>query len=215
MNSFEPRFSERASELAALGSDLYQRGWVPATSGNFSMRLDEQTALVTASGKHKGRLGATDFLAVDLQGRPLTAGKPSAETLLHTQLYAWQPWVDTVLHCHSPTATVVSRALAGNALRLTDYELLKAFRGIDTHATTVTLPVFENTQDIAALAAEVAAYLAQHPTCPAYLIRGHGVYCWGASSSECMRQLEAVDFLLQCELLAWRQPARLAEGGNS
>ncbi|MDX9875163.1 MAG: methylthioribulose 1-phosphate dehydratase [Spongiibacteraceae bacterium] len=214
MNSFEPRFSERAEELAAIGSDLYQRGWVPATSGNFSMRLNEQTALVTASGKHKGRLGSDDFLAVDLQGQPRTAGKPSAETLLHTQLYAWQPWIDTVLHCHSPTATVVSRLLPGNELVLADYELLKAFRGVTTHATSLTLPVFENTQDIAALADEVAAYLAQHPDCPAYLIRGHGVYCWGASSAECMRQLEALDFLLQCELLTWQQPQRRPDGGD-
>lgn len=195
-----PRYQHCADTLAGIGRDLHARGWVPATSGNFSMRLTADSAIVTASGKHKGRLGADDFLAVDLHGRPLGAGKPSAETLLHTQLYAWQPWVDTVLHCHSPNATVLSLLHAGTALELRDYELLKAFRGVVTHATGVSIPIFDNTQDIAALAAQVERYLHAHPDCPAYLIRGHGVYCWGADNAECLRHLEALDFLLACEL---------------
>lgn len=207
MNSAgDTAFADKAERLAAIGRELHARGWVPATSGNFSMRLDAHSAIVTASGRHKGHLGSGDFLAVDLQGRPLGEGKPSAETLLHTRLYAWQPWIDTVLHCHSPNATVVSRALPGDTLMLHDYELLKAFRGIDTHATTLAIPVFDNTQDIAALAAQVDRYLRAHPDCPAYLIRGHGAYCWGASADECLRQLEALDFLLQCELLSHPLP---------
>lgn len=206
-----PLFTERAAQLAQIGRELHQRGWVPATSGNFSMRLDAQSAIVTASGRHKGLLNEDDFLAVDLAGRPLpgSSNKPSAETLLHTQLYAWQPWVDTVLHCHSPNATLVSRLHDGNAIELADYELLKAFRGITTHATTVSIPIFENSQDIPELAAQVEAYLAANPNCTAYLIRGHGVYAWGADRDECLRHLDALDFLLHCEL----QVAQL-RGGN-
>jgi methylthioribulose-1-phosphate dehydratase len=195
------RLHERAATLAEIGRELHARGWVPATSGNFSMRLDDRSALVTASGRHKGRLGGVeDFLAVDLQGLPLAGGKPSAETLLHTQLYAWRPWIDTVLHCHSPAATLLSMLWHSDSLELSDYELLKAFRGVTTHATTVTLPIFPNTQQIDALARDVHHHLEQHPDTPAYLIRGHGVYVWGESSDECLRQLEALDFLLQCEL---------------
>ena len=191
---------QRAATLVEIGRELHARGWVPSTSGNFSMRLDQHSALVTASGKHKGKLGTDDFLAVDLQGQPLAGGKPSAETLLHTQLYAWQPWIDTVLHCHSPSATLLSQLWHSDALLLSDYELLKAFRGITTHATSLTLPIFANTQQIDALANDVQRYLEQHPQTPAYLIRGHGVYAWGESADECLRQLEALDFLLQCEL---------------
>jgi len=203
-------FSSKAQALADIGRDLHAQGWVPATSGNFSMRLDDASAIVTASGKHKGKLTATDFLAVDLRGQPLAGGKPSAETLLHTQLYAWRPWVDTVLHCHSPNATVVSRLSSGNTLLLSDYELLKALRGVGTHATTVAIPIFENTQVIPDLARQVEDYLREHPDCPGYLIRGHGIYCWGASGEECLRHLEAIDFLLQCELLAQRSGAKPA-----
>ncbi|MBD2858111.1 methylthioribulose 1-phosphate dehydratase [Spongiibacter sp. KMU-158] len=194
------QFFDLAIALAAIGEDLHRRGWVPATSGNFSQRLDEHSAIVTASGRHKGRLAPTDFLAVDLNGQPLSDGKPSAETLLHTQLYARFADIGAVLHCHSPSVTVLSRQISGNTLRLEGYELLKAFNGIDTHDTFVDIPIFENTQDIAALADEVDTYFNSHPNTPAYLIRGHGVYCWGEDLDSCMRNLEALDFLLQCDL---------------
>ena len=194
-------FYQQAIALAAAGEDLYQRGWVPATSGNFSARLDASSAIVTASGKHKGRLSPADFIAVDLQANPISEGKPSAETELHTQLYARFPEIAAVLHCHSPKVTVISKAKPNTkAIHLEDYELLKAFDGVDTHATRVDIPIFDNTQDISALAAEVDTYLALHPTCPAYLIRGHGVYCWGKDIDSCMRNLEALDFLIECEL---------------
>ncbi|MDY0006903.1 MAG: methylthioribulose 1-phosphate dehydratase [Spongiibacteraceae bacterium] len=195
-------WSDIAAQLASTGRELYQRGWVPATSGNFSHRLSADRALVTASGRHKGRLGEQDFLVVDLEGRPIApGGKPSAETLLHTQLYQRLPRVNAVLHCHSPLATVMSRQVTDrDTLTLADYELLKAFPGIDTHAASVHLRIFDNTQDIGALAREVDAWLADDADFPCYLIRGHGVYTWAETLEHCERQLEALDFLLSCEL---------------
>ena len=194
-------FYQQAIALAAAGEDLYQRGWVPATSGNFSARLDTASAIVTASGKHKGRLSPTDFIAVDLHANPISDGKPSAETELHTRLYAQFPAIGAVLHCHSPKVTVISKALPNaQVITLADYELLKAFDGVDTHATSIDIPIFDNTQDISVLAKEAENYLAAQPNCPGYLIRGHGVYCWGKDLDSCMRNLEALDFLLHCEL---------------
>ncbi len=194
-------FFDKAIALAAAGADLYQRGWVPATSGNFSLRLDDDSALLTASGKHKGQLAPTDFIAVDLDGQPLSPGKPSAETLLHTSLYRRFPNLGAVLHCHSPDATLISRLHAQSGyIALRDYELLKAFPGIDSHDCAVNIPIFANTQDIAALAIEVDEYLAERPDCPGYLIQGHGLYCWGNTLEDCMRNLEALEFMLHCEL---------------
>lgn len=192
---------ELATQLAEAGHELHRLGWVPATSGNFSARVDGTTCLVTASGKHKGKLKTTDFLVVDFDGKPVTEGKPSAETLLHTYIYKRFSDVGAVLHCHSPNATVLSRQLAiQHQVTLREYELLKAFNGIDTHQTSVEIPIFENTQDIAALALDVDAYLEKHPNCPAYLIRGHGIYAWGKNVEHCMNLLEALDFMLHCEL---------------
>ena len=159
---------ELANELAEAGYELHTLGWVPATSGNFSARIDDKSCLVTASGKHKGKLGSDDFLAVDFDGKPLTDGKPSAETLLHTYLYKRFSDIGAVLHCHSPNATVLSRQLAiQKQVTLREYELLKAFKGIDTHKASLEIPIFDNTQDIAALAAEADAYLENIRTAPA------------------------------------------------
>ena len=74
-------------EIIEAGRFLYGRGWSPATSSNFSHRLDDRHAAITVSGKDKGRLVEADIMVVDFHGkavgRPL---RPSAETLLHTQL---------------------------------------------------------------------------------------------------------------------------------
>lgn len=187
--------------IIEAGRFLYGRGWSPATSSNYSARLDAERALLTVSGRHKGQLGPDDLLAVDMQGHSLELGKkPSAETLLHTQIYRARPWVGAVLHTHSVNATVLSRLVSGATLSLVDYELQKAFSGVTTHEGELQVPVFDNDQDIARLAGRVQPWLEAHPQCPGYLIRGHGLYTWGAQMSDALRQIEAFEFLFECEL---------------
>jgi methylthioribulose-1-phosphate dehydratase len=190
-----------AQQIIEAGQFLYSRGWSPATSSNYSARLSETRALLTVSGKHKGQLGLDDVLVTDLEGNSLEPGKkPSAETLLHTQLYQWKPEIGAVLHTHSVNATVLSRMIADNALVLHDYELQKAFNGVTTHEGRVLVPIFENDQDITRLATQVQTWLDTHPDCVGYLIRGHGLYTWGARMSDALRQIEAFEFLFECEL---------------
>ncbi|KFX68044.1 methylthioribulose-1-phosphate dehydratase [Pseudomonas taeanensis MS-3] len=190
-----------AQQIIDAGRFLYERGWSPATSSNYSARLSPSEALLTVSGKHKGQLGLDDVLATDMQGRSLEAGKkPSAETLLHTQLYNWKAEIGAVLHTHSVNATVLSRLSLSDSLVFADYELQKAFAGISSHESQVEVPIFDNDQDIARLAAKVQPWLDQHPDCVGYLIRGHGLYTWGAQMSDALRQIEAFEFLFECEL---------------
>lgn len=188
-------------QIIDAGRFLYGRGWSPATSSNYSVRLAADQALLTVSGKHKGQLGEDDVLATDLAGHSLEPGKkPSAETLLHTQLYAWRAEIGAVLHTHSVNATVLSRLTPGDRLELEDYELQKAFAGVTTHEGRVIVPIFDNDQDIARLAGQVQQWLDTHPDCVGYLIRGHGLYTWGAQMSDALRQIEAFEFLFECEL---------------
>ncbi|WAF83641.1 methylthioribulose 1-phosphate dehydratase [Metapseudomonas otitidis] len=188
-------------EIIEAGRVLYGRGWSPATSSNYSARLSADQALLTVSGKHKGQLGEDDVLATDLDGISLEPGKkPSAETLLHTQLYRWQPGIGAVLHTHSVNATVLSRLTLSDSLVFADYELQKAFSGVTTHESQVEVPIFDNDQDIARLAAKVQPWLDAHPECVGYLIRGHGLYTWGPRMSDALRQVEAFEFLFECEL---------------
>lgn len=187
------------AELIRVGRVAAERGWVPATSGNFSVRLDDGAAAITVSGAHKGELTAERIMRVDLQGRPLEDKRPSAETLLHVQLYRRDAAVQAVFHTHSVASTVLSR-LSADELVLTELEVMKAFAGIDTHETTLRIPVFPNDQDMTRLAARVAGWLDGHTAVPGYLIAGHGLYTWGCSAAEAMRHLEAFEFLFQCEL---------------
>ncbi|TWC29412.1 methylthioribulose-1-phosphate dehydratase [Pseudomonas sp. SJZ079] len=190
-----------AQQIIDAGRFLYERGWSPATSSNYSARLSASEALLTVSGKHKGQLGLDDVLVTDMQGRSLEAGKkPSAETLLHTQLYNWKAEIGAVLHTHSVNATVLSRLSLSDSLVFADYELQKAFTGISSHESQVEVPIFDNDQDIARLAAKVQPWLERHPDCVGYLIRGHGLYTWGAQMSGALRQIEAFEFLFECEL---------------
>jgi methylthioribulose-1-phosphate dehydratase len=195
-------FLSAAAAIAEVGRDLYGRGWLPATSGNLSVRLDADSCAVTVSSRHKGRLAVADVMRVDLAGRALSPGRPSAETLLHTALYGRSEAIGAVLHTHGPASTVVGLRHPGRTeLVVEGYELLKAFAGIETHATRLAFPIFDNTQDIAALAGEVGARLDRAPPpCYGYLIRGHGTYVWGRDLDEAGRHLEALEYLAACEL---------------
>ncbi len=196
-----PTREHLARQIIDAGRFLYGRGWSPATSSNYSTRLGAEQALLTVSGKHKGQLGPDDVLATDLAGNSLEPGKkPSAETLLHTQLYAWRADIGAVLHIYSVNATVLSRVTAGAFIDFEDYELQKAFSGISTHESRVRVPIFDNDQDIVRLAAQVQPWLDAHPECVGYLIRGHGLYTWGPQMSDALRQIEAFEFLFECEL---------------
>ena len=174
-------------------------GWVPATAGNLSVRLANGRIAITCSGTHKGFLDAGGIMMVDPGGAALTQGaKSSAETGLHCQLYRLFPDTGAVLHGHSVAATVLSRLVQEPVLCLSGYELLKVFEGQGTHDAALDLPMFDNDQDIVRLAAIAEPLL---PRCRlGYLIRGHGVYVWGPSMATALHRLEALEFLLRCEL---------------
>ena len=195
------RLARCADEIIVNVRELAERGWTPATSSNFSCRMDATNVAITVSGRDKGRLVAADIMVVDVDGNPVaTTQKSSAETLLHTQLYKRFPEIGCVLHTHSVNQTVASRLYAAKgAIRLEGYELLKAFGGNTTHDTMLDLPVLPNTQDMPELATRVETLLDAGPMW-GYLIEGHGLYAWGRDMAEARRHLEAFEFLLACEL---------------
>ncbi|GGC79966.1 methylthioribulose 1-phosphate dehydratase [Marinobacter halophilus] len=200
------RYATAAQSIIDAGRFLYDRGWSPATSSNYSARIDAEHVAITVSGRHKGQLSAGDIMVVDLNGRPVQSKcKSSAETLLHTVLYQIFPDVGVVLHTHSVKATVLSRlAAASSTLNFEGYELQKAFAGVETHEGILSVPVFDNTQDIPALAEQSKAWFLAHPEQPGYLIRGHGLYTWGKTMADCLRHVEAFEFLFECELETMR-----------
>lgn len=195
------RLRHLAGEIITNVRELSLAGWTPATSSNFSRRLDDRHAAITVSGRDKGRLTEDDIMVVDFDGNAVGSHeRPSAETLLHTQLYKRFPGIGCVLHTHSPVQTVASRLYAPQGgVRFEGYELQKAFAGNTTHEGAMDVPVFPNTQRMQELAAQVEERLDQGPMW-GYLIDGHGLYAWGRDMAEARRHLEAFEFLLGCEL---------------
>lgn len=191
--------AEAAREIVEVGRFLSLRDAVPATSGNFSRRLDARHAAVTRSGVDKGELVEADVLVADIHAPPPPGS--SAETPLHLHLYRERPHVAAVLHTHSMVCALLSHLReAEGELRLHGFELLKALGDTRTHEATVSIPIFPNDQDIPRLAARVSEELARRPEAVGYLISGHGLYAWGRSMAEARRHAVALEHLLTYEL---------------
>lgn len=175
------------------------RGWCPATGGNFSARFDEQSCVLTASGADKAAITSHDLVHMRLNGDALSPGKPSAEAELHLALYRSDPAIGAVFHGHSVANTVLSR-LGDDVLVVEGYEMQKATRDVHSHETRLAVPMFDNDQNMNALAREVERRQDELQGIYAFLVRGHGIYVWGADPAEAWRHLEGWEFLLECEM---------------
>jgi len=191
--------AQAREDIIRAGRRMDERQWVPATAGNISVRIAGERIAITRSGQHKGFLSPESVIEVDLRGRPLNpADKPSAETLLHCQIYEQFEAVGAVVHGHSVANTVLSMVEPRDFLRFENYEILKIFENQPTHEVALDLPLFSNSQDMVALCGMILPKMSAMPL--GYLIRGHGVYVWGADMDVALARLEALEFLLACEL---------------
>lgn len=190
--------ADAAREIVAAGRRMDRLGFLPATAGNLSRRLSSDRFAITRSGGHKGFLTEADVIEVGLDGQAVRAGdRPSAETLLHCQIYEHDPEAQAILHGHSLAATVLSRFVR-DTIVLEGYEVQKVFAGQTTHTAAIRVSVFDNDQDIPRLARNVAPLLNDMPA--GYVIRGHGVYVWGPNMKSAMARMEGLEFLLACTL---------------
>jgi methylthioribulose-1-phosphate dehydratase len=202
-----PALESLADQIDALrdvGATFWQRGWSVGTSSNYSVVVGREPLelLITASGKDKGRLSRDDFVRVGANGKPVADGQPksSAETLLHV-VAASQPGVGAVLHTHSVWSTLLSdHFFPLGGFEITGYEMLKGLEGVGTHEHSAWVEIFENTQNIPALAEQVRDRLADpaEPLSHGYLIRRHGLYTWGRDLDEARRHVEIFEFLFEC-----------------
>jgi methylthioribulose-1-phosphate dehydratase len=185
-------------DIAAFGRFAASRGWVPATSGNFSRRIDAQHVALTRSGIDKGTIRAEDVAVLSI-GEPPPRGV-SAEAPLHLARYRTDPAIGAIFHVHTVASTVLSRLDAdAGAVRTDGLEMHKTI-GALTHESVVEIPVFRNDQDTASLAVEVEARLGCGAAVPGFLLAGHGLYAWGATAADARRHVEGLEFLLACHL---------------
>lgn len=189
------------AELRAVKTDFAARGWFPGTSGNLSVRVGEYAPerfafAVTASGKDKAANTPEDFLIVDQDGQPTepTKLKPSAETLIHCEIYK-HTGCGAIFHVHTIYNNIISEYDASlGAVPIEGVELIKAFNIWEENAS-IEVPILPNYAKIPRIAEQVAGAI--RPGIPGILLRNHGIYAWGSNAFEAKRHLEAFEFLFE------------------
>ena len=88
---------------------LHHKNMLAACDGNISYRYDDNTILITPSGKPKFLLEEKDISVIDINGKVIK-GKPSSEMLMHLEVYKMRADAKAVIHAHPPTAVAYSIA---------------------------------------------------------------------------------------------------------
>ena len=181
---------------------ISQKGFSPATGGNFSVRATQDTMMISASGKDKRKITEHDFVVCDFNANLLSGeGKPSAEAYLHGLIYQLAPTTNCVLHTHSIASTVLSMHKSKEMhFSFQGYEMQKVIAGIISHEDNLDLYIFDNDQNMPRLAQAVKELWPRIHMAHGFVVRGHGLYSWGSSIFEATRHMEGLEFLFQCEL---------------
>lgn len=192
---------EKWLELADVKDELSERDWFMGTSGNLAIKVSDAPLqfLVTASGKDKRKRTSEDFLLVDEFGRAVedTDLKPSAETLLHVEIYR-KTNAGCSLHVHTIDNNVISEVYGDHGeVTFKGQELIKAFDKWEEDAV-LTIPIIKNYAHIPTLANAFSEHI-QGDT-GAILIRNHGITVWGRNAFEAKKILEASEFLFRYQL---------------
>jgi methylthioribulose-1-phosphate dehydratase len=185
--------AEAAKDMIRAAASFYQFGWLMGTSGNLSVRLEDELFLISASGRNKGELTEVDFLLCDLNGDPAekTTLRPSAETLLHCVIYRKNPECKAIFHVHHPGSALCSaRDFKNGFTTFTDLEMIK---GLDIwDKDQVRIPIVENHRHIPNLAEAVDQTESE---VPGIMVLRHGYYAWGRSAFETRRHVESLAYL--------------------
>ena len=184
--------------ICAIGQSLYARGYVHATAGNISMRLEDGGFLISPTDACLGRLEPQRLARLDASGRQLSGDRGSKTIALHRAIYAATLAAGSparcVLHTHSTHSVALTlqgdpRAPQAELLpALTPYFVMKVGR--------VPLLPYHRPGDpaVAELVAErIAAYAARGIRLRAVMLSRLGPNVWHddpASAAAVLEELE-------------------------
>jgi L-fuculose-phosphate aldolase len=182
---------ELRRDLVRFSRLLHRLGFMPGTSGNLSVRLDDWRLLVTPTGVSKFLLKTADMVVVDLEGRHLDGyRKMTSEASMHLAIYRHRNDVTAVIHSHPPIATAfacVGRGL--DELLCQEAVMTIGVVPLATYAATGTEEV----------AASLAPFIPDHD---AILLANHGAVSYGRSLLEAFQKMEIVEHLANITLVA-------------
>lgn len=100
----------QAKEIViAAGKKLVETGLIARTWGNVSCRIDEQTFVITPSGKAYESLTPDDIVLVRMDDLSYDGDvKPSSEKGIHAQCYLLRKDCNFVIHTHQSNASIIS-----------------------------------------------------------------------------------------------------------
>jgi len=178
-------------EIVRIGRLLHEKGFIAASDGNISVRLNDFTILATPTCMCKGMLTEEDLVIVDMRGKKLGGFREvSSEIAMHLMIYRVRPDVTSVVHAHPPTAT--GFASAGRAL---DEALVSE---IVISLGTVPLAGYA-TPGTAELCDSIEPFVEEHD---AVLMANHGVVTYGDDLLTAYMNMETVEHFAKISLVA-------------
>lgn len=188
----EQHYLTRICEVAEI---CYERGWVWATSGNFSVHLRHGLVWQSPSGKCKGHLKPEDFLPVSLETaqviRPESGLKASEEMPVHLGIFGEFSTAKCVVHAHPQELVAASE----QDLEFNGQEMQKALGSYDySQQLKIRVAPNQSRDTIAQFCKEdMKPYL--HPEAGMVVFAKHGVYAWGHDPFDALKKIEAIEFL--------------------
>jgi len=178
-------------ELVRFGSMLHENGFVAATDGNLSVRLDQSRVMITPTGFSKGMMQPEDMVMVDFTGRKVDGNhNASSEAEMHLAIYQERRDVHAVVHAHPCTATAF--ACSGIALEepiCAEVVMTLGRVPLAPYATTGT-PELTNS---------IRPFIRDHQ---AILLANHGVVTYAEDLLSAYLRMEAVEHFAKVTLAA-------------
>lgn len=94
--------------LISIGRRMYDRGYISATDGNLSFRLEKNKIAITCSGVCKGDLTSADISICSPTGELIEGKALSSETPMHLMAYSKRADIQAVIHAHPPSVLALS-----------------------------------------------------------------------------------------------------------
>jgi ribulose-5-phosphate 4-epimerase/fuculose-1-phosphate aldolase len=204
---------EAREEIRRVGRSLFERGFVHATAGNISVRLDEGRGyLITPTDACLGFLDPARLALVDAAGQQVSGERASKTVALHRRIYDAARRHDAstacVIHTHSTHCVALSLRPHGDELlpALTPYFVMKVGR----------VPVIGYERPGAPAAAErvagtIAAYEERGRRIRAVMLERLGPVVWHSTPAAAMATLEELEETARLMCLAVTPPAPLTE----
>jgi len=184
--------SDRALRVAIVefGRLLHANGFVAATDGNLSARLDDERLLVTPTCTCKGRMTPGDLVIVDMDGKRLSGKRRvSSEIGMHLLIYRLRPEVIGIVHAHPPTAT----GFAASGMGLSSPLVCEVVVGLGS------IPLARyGTPGTPELTDALEPLIPNHD---AILMANHGVVTCGSSLESAYMKMETVEHFAKISLV--------------